>query len=1164
MTKILKLEMKGFKSFAHKVDVPFGDGFNVVLGPNGSGKSNIVDGICFVLGRLSSKSMRAEKTAELIYKGGKKKSPASQASVSIVFDNSKNTFPLETTQIAISRTVKKDGGSVYRINEKRSTRQEIIELLSHAKIDPEGYNIILQGDITKFVEMSPDERRKVIEEISGISHYEDRKHKALLELNKVDKKLHDTDIILEQRGAYLANLSEDREQAVKFRNIRDKLEKSKGTLIHLDIKQYEKNLKSSDTRQETHKKRIEELHKEIKAFKGDIESVRKEISAITQEIEEGAEEKERELFSKKENLNVEIGKKEERLNTCRQELEKLSDRKEALEQGIGSAEGNLSRSEEAVKRLKKEYESAESEVERLQAEIDSFREKHAVDDIGSIEEELSALDSELDEKREAINKLREEQQAATIKKELAQTQLNSFEEQSTKLKQVKKEHKDEVDTLKHKRTRYKELAKQLNTQLTESSSIVLRISKLQDDLAEKREELSKQRAVEAVVKDRTAASMAVKKILEQRNRIQGIHGTVSDLAQVPGKYALALEVAAGSRMNNVVVDDDGVAAECIRYLKNNKLGYATFLPLNKIKAFGIKPEAKKLADANGAIDFAVNLIQHKTEHKKVFQYVFGSTLVVDNIDVMRRIGIGATRMVSLDGDIAETSGAMTGGHRTRVKGTGFARQESGKHLRQLETEVRELTVKLAELETQKSEIQDRVDEMRVEKASLEGEIAAMEKKLHLEESDFDTDKEKKLLLEADLDQAERALQRLVGEISQGNSELAGVRRNREELKQKMRTLREPKLIAELSSFTKTRDERREHANTIIVDLRTQEQQISDILKPELEKTRKILEGIDHDSAHYEDEQRTLDGQLAENREELKKHEKKFSEFRKRYKVQFQRKDELQKKLEGLIAKHAGQEGLQHELEQRLNAESLKVAETKADLVGLEKAFELYKDMELLPKTSRKVLREDIEKYEEQMAGMGNINMKALEIYERVEREYDQLTEKRVVLHEEKGKVEGLIQEIEGQKTDLFLKTFKAISENFQRIFKELAPKGETWLLLENEESPLDGGIEIRARMSEKRILPIRALSGGEKTLTALAFIFSIQEYDPASFYVFDEVDAALDKHNSEKLGKLLGKYSQQAQYVIISHNDYVLGEADVLYGISMNKEGISKITSLQV
>ncbi len=1164
MTKILKLEMKGFKSFAKKTEVPLGEGFNVVLGPNGSGKSNIIDALCFVLGKLSSKGMRADKTAELIYNGGKSKNPANEASVTMVFDNSRKVFPLEAAEIAVGRTVKMDGGSTYVINEKRCTRQQILELLSHAKIDPEGYNIILQGDINRFVEMSNDGRRALIEEISGISHYDGRKQQAMNELSRVDTKLSAADIRLEERKVYLENLHKDRDQAVKFRDAKKKEDQVRATLLHLNVKQLNSNIKRIETKQGKLDSEIKGLKQQAAQSKEKTGTTRKEIEELTGKIERGGEVKERELFTQKERLSAEIARQEERLRTCKEEMGKLLKRREGILQELQSSESRVKRAEGDIKRLRQEHTVAQTEVKRMEAEIERFKKEHEMEDVGSIEEQLSALDKELDRKREAINVLRERQQEALIKKERAETQLSTFNEQLGKVAKVKAEHKVEMQQLGEKRKRFKRLISELNTLTTESSNTAAKIGKLRERLEGKREDLGKQRVVQAAVRERSAANIAVKRILEERNRIRGIHGTVSELAQVPSQHALALEVAAGSRLNHIVVDDDAVAAECIRYLKTNKLSRATFLPLNKMQVPQLKPEVRKLGNAKGAIGFAVDLVNHSSQYKKVFQYVFGSTLVVDNIEVMRRIGIGATRMVTTEGDLAETSGAMSGGHMTRSPGAGFSTSEDNKYLGRLQEEVGKLESEIAVLEGEKVEIQEKVDAMRAEKASLEGEMLSAEKKLHLEESDLDADKEKRLLIEADLDQYGRALAELASRIRAANSGLAETKSKRDRLRESMQALKEPRLVAELNSFTKTRDGQKARAEDVMIEIRTQERQVTDMLKPETEKLGKIIEGIDKEHKDYEDEIAKIHDELKDNREIQAKYEDALREFFKKNKTLLARRDELQNTLGDLMASTGKLEGELRVREEQGNEATLRSAEVRAELAGLEKEFERYREVPLLEKATTGALQAELSRFEEMTRGMGSINMKALELYEAVEKEFNDLTEKRVILHEEKHKVLSLIEEIEGKKKGLFLETFGVVSKNFHRIFKELAPKGEVWLIIENEESPLEGGIEIKARMSEKRALPIRSLSGGEKTITALAFIFAIQEFEPATFYILDEVDAALDKHNSEKLGKLLGKYSKTAQYIIVSHNDNVFGEADQLFGVSMDAEGISKITSLRV
>ena len=333
--------MHGFKSFAKRTELVFGNDFNCIIGPNGSGKSNVLDAMCFVLGKSSVKGLRAEKSANLIYNGGKTKKPAKQAEVSIYFDNTSNIFPTDDKEVKITRLVKKNGQGVYKINDKTRTRAQIIELLSLAKIDPDGYNIVLQGDINKIIDMTPVERRQIIEEISGISIYEDKKQKAIRELDKVEGKLKEAEIILIERETYLKELKKERDQARKFKNLQDRLNSNKATSFHRQITQKRAEKEELDERSAKHKEKIDVASKEVESIKKEIAEFKSKIENINQEIEQKGEKDQLDLHKEIEKLKINVATSKNRIETCKDEIAKIKNRKENLNVNIKDIDGKL-------------------------------------------------------------------------------------------------------------------------------------------------------------------------------------------------------------------------------------------------------------------------------------------------------------------------------------------------------------------------------------------------------------------------------------------------------------------------------------------------------------------------------------------------------------------------------------------------------------------------------------------------------------------------------------------------------------------------------------------------------------------------------------------------------------------------------------------------------
>ena len=1164
MTKITRLILHGFKSFAKRTEIIFGDHYNVVLGPNGSGKSNVLDAICFVLGRTSAKSLRAEKSANLIYNGGKKKSPAKKAEVSIFFDNSKKIFSVDSEEVKVTRIVNQKGTSTYKVNDERRTRAQILDTLSVARIDPEGFNIILQGDIIRFVEMSPNERREIIEEIAGIGIYEDKKKKAVSELEKVENKLNEAEIILTERETYLRELKKERDQAARYKDTRDRIDSSKATVLHNEIREKKEVKEDLDKNINNNNKKLEKTNSEIDDIKKKIDDKRDQINDINKEIEVKGEKEQVQILKDIEELRIEIATNKTNVENYKKELEKIKQRRNQLKDDSVEVDNKSSGLRSRIGDLEKKKTVIDNELNQIESSIDNFKKKNNLGDIPEIEAEVQEIDKSAEELQDKIQELREKQQNLLREKDKAEYQLDTLDERMLKLKEVKKEHENELIEIKNKRAEFKHATLELNKCLAEDSSLAVQLSKNRDDLTLKREELSKVKARNVGIRERMAGNIAVQKILEQKNKINGIHGTVAELGKVSSKYSLALEIAAGPRMNNIVVKDDKVAAECIKFLKQNKLGTATFLPLNKVKRRSTAADVKSLESTNGVQGIATKFVEYDSKFKVVFDFIFSNTLVVDNINVARRIGIGKARMVTVDGDVAETSGAITGGYRKKRRGIGFQEKEDTADMSKLEADVQKLEDLVAILQKRREENEEKIAELRQEKATLEGEIIKSEKALHLDAGDVDVDKQQKSTLKKQIEKFEADIVKVNADISECNTELAKVKISKQELRTKINQLQNPTLLAELNTFEEKKQELKDESLQTEHSIKAIEMQIKDMLGPELEKIDKVLQQISKDEEEFKSDMKKLEDKIEKEEKVLKTEEKKQQKFHGMYKDLFTKRDKINNEIQKIEGDKIRKEEQSRQIELKINNWSLKNASVTAELAGFEKEFEQYHGVKLVRERSIQALKAEITRYENLVMDMGNVNLKALEIYDTVQKEYKALLGKKENLEKEKSDVLIMMDEIEGKKGELFVKAFDGVNEHFQRIFDMLTSKGSAFLKLEEPSKPLEGGVLINVRITGRRFMDIRSLSGGEKTMTALAFIFSIQEHEPASFYVLDEVDAALDKHNSERFAKLVRKYTETAQYIIISHNDAVISEGDNLYGISMNKHSISNVVSLKI
>ena len=1156
MVTIQRLTAKGFKSFAKKTELVFGGGFNCILGPNGSGKSNVCDALCFVLGKSSAKGLRAEKSANLIYNGGKKGTPAKEAEVTIEFQDKTNEFNLNKETITLTRKVRNNGTSKYYINEEQHTRQQVVDLLKKAKIDPDGHNIILQGDIVQFMEMKTVQRREIIEDIAGISIYEEKKDKCLRELDKVSTKLNEVQIILTEREANLRELKKDRDQALKYKEAQKNIKDFKATALTHQIKAKTQKEEEYDKRLTDQQKRVDKIEEKIIATKEKINKLKDQVAEINTEVEKKGEKEQILLRQQIDELKELIIKMQSRADVVTTELERIKNRKKQLQEDQKEINKKITDAKKQKESLKKNAVNAQGNLEKVNAELKKIKQDHGIADSSAadafeqLEQEIEALQRKVEEKRQEL-------QEQFRQKDHASYQLENVTKRIQGLKGLGSS--EEVTKLKEKRARLQQIEKELQKAKAQDQVLSTQIIRLKQSAAQIEEELAKAYTRQARMQEQLTGNAAVQKILN--SKMQGIFGTVAQLGQVDKEYALALEIAAGARLQSVVVESDLVAQKCIGYLKQNRLGVVTFIPLNKIKERVIPEEIKRLAKSNKVHGLALDLVQYDRKFKKVFSYVFGPTVIVDDINQARRIGIGLTRMVTLEGDVLEISGAMVGGFRNKKnRGTGFIQKGLDKEVQNAEAKQRETDKQLQQVLKQRNANDETILNLRQEKASLDGEVITLEKTLNLDGIDLSA-------LEQEQAEHKESLASIQLTIKQGQKEtiewakaIDDLKLRRQKVKQKLANPQVSKLLEQTEA---KKAQFREEMIKSEASQKNIDAQISNLLTPELEKIEQIFKQQGKDAEEFKNELNSLKEILKERQKELAAKEKHEQKFFANIKDLINKRNKCQEKIQAQEANIIRDEEAARSVEHKMNNLAVDRAKTVAEKEGLQKELELYPEATIKRGLDIDEIKVRIREYERIIAKIGNVNLRALEVYDELKAEHEKLQEKAEVISAEKEDVLNMIAEVETNKKDLFMKTYNVIVKNFKRIFAELNSKGEAMVILEDPEDPFAGGVEIQIKLARNKIMDIKSLSGGEKTMAALAFIFAIQEYEPSSFYFLDEIDAALDKKNSEMLSQLVRKYAGAAQYIVISHNDTVISEADQIYGVSM-QDGMSKIVSLKV
>jgi len=1139
MVHIRNLKLKGFKSFNASTHIDFRPGLNCIVGANGSGKSNILDSFKFVLGQLSSKALRADNYGDLIFKR-KGSSVGKDAVVHFELDNKTGAMPSGTSVVQIARKIRTDGSTQFKLNGRNATRLQVIDLLAHAKVNPDGHNIIMQGDVSRFVEMKPHERRQLVEEIAGIQHYEERKLKALSELGKVDEKLKEASIVLREKETYLDELFEEKKEAERFRSFSNEISSAKATRVRLDMDKLNHNKNLSEKSLKEIENKTGSAHSEIDSNSTRIKTLNKKIDIIEIDIEKRGGEGQLNLQRTIENLRVQIENNKNIVENSNRELNKISQRKNQL----SSDSKDLARQIKAAIASKSGLEKSKSE---LASKVKSLKKS-----IGSDAASLKSLQAELEKFEENVEKLTTQRGGVANKTSKLDSQREilffKIKDAERKLEELKLKQAQIAAVAKDK-SRYRALISDVNKLASQDEKLGEELKKLQRDrgfLGDKIAGLKvNSRAVQELIKRDRAINTLTKA------KIKGLIGTVAQLGESPSQFGNALKAAAGARLKNIVVSDENTAIRCLNMLKESRSGAATFLPLNKIRG----PPSKHVTKRQGVYGLASELIKHDKKYAEVFRYIFGNTVIVEDAGVAKSLGIGKYKMVTLDGDLFQISGAITGGYIKKDVGLGFQESEIQSKL-DFEVKVRKrLESQIDSIERNRAKLDDKTLALRREKAELEGKIKAAGSLGEVSPEQYISEKASYMdelkLIEKRKTEGEKANSELAKAISSAKSK-------KDRLNSRIKAIQFGEKNEEIKRL-----EDQEHQ--ITSELATASAQLENGLLPEQKNIARVLKELSKEEVEFVKQAELKAKEVVSLGKDLKKREVEEQSFFGELKGLFKKKAKIKDELDALNQSISERRGGIDSLEQEKNDLIVSKAKIESKLSGFQEELSQLGNPKNLPYLkSINAARNKIKELESKLEDMGNVNMKALEVYEGLRTEYDKLAWKVGKLDSEKDEIHKVIAEIETKKKGTFMETFDKMASNFSRLYAKMASKDNAAaLLLENKNDPLAGGLQVRIKQDGK-ILNVSSLSGGEKVIVALALIFAIQEFNPAPFYLLDEVDAALDNVNSEKIAKLLKEYSSKAQIVMISHNDSIISAADYLYGVSMNKSGESKLVSLEL
>ena len=1115
-----------FKSFKHAV-IRFNKGFNCIVGPNGSGKSNICDSLLFAMGEMSLKRMRASSSLQLINNFAKPgDDKLKRAFVKVRFAGDK--------ELEVSRSIRSNKKVGYRLNGKRATRQEVLEVLRAYKADMNETNTMTQGEITYLLNLTPREKRELIDVAAGIREFDEKKDAAMRELEKVDIKINEAKGILHERLGFLHELEKEKQDAERYLELTNVVKRSNFTLLKMREKEVQE-------RYEDAVRLIAEKSEEKRKLEKKVSELESQLSSITAD---------RDKLTKTLNAkNAEAGSTNKVLEEVNKSLAITTTQLNALNESIDAAKERASELKKEQERIReKEKENADT-LKKLGFELE-VKKKSIPNAEESVED---ASSGNLSEKYEANYKKSEqiEGELLSSSSELAQSQseYESIEKNALDLQKSLNELgakrgaltlriKSSKDALGNLDKSRHQVANELEEEKKRSAELKEKSDKLYEEHTNVREQLA------VAGRSRDSSASVLKKSVKS-----GFYGRAQDLCEFEDKYALAVQAAAGARFNYFIVDSAYTASEAIEILKKDRLGRASFIPLKEVSIKG--PKAPK------GLTPLIDLVKFDKEYAPAFSYIFSNTYLVNSINDAKKEGIGAHRFVTLDGDIIDMSGIITGGSMSpssvpavleaKLKKLDLEKKAILEKIGESATAISMLQKKLANYETEvinydialKTSL-DSENDVNREMDALEAKVKAIEERKKILRAKIDTSK-------AEKERAEHNLKALKEESARLRAQIEGV------IAQKGKS---PKAKEEAEKAKKLREELEELK--IRIATITKE---SDMLKARI--------------ADLDQETKRETTLLASSREKAKQMETSIKELEKQKKELQEVMESQDKKTTGLfkeikeLEEKAGQLGFE---KGKANSESERMSRDTIELGGRREQYQTrlsdikaelmsYQNIEELKGMKSDELDKQLIISKNELERLGAVNLKAPEMYDTKKKDAEESQQKMEILGSEKESIMSMIEQIETKKMAIFSETLATVNENFQKLYGYIFD-GSASLHLQDQKDPFNSGLLIKTKLGSKE-MNADQFSGGQKSLLMLMLIFAIQMRKPMSLYIFDEIDIALDKENTKKLSKLIKEMSQKSQFVVVSHNDSLIAAADTAVGV-VNKANESQVVGVQL
>lgn len=1175
-----KIEIAGFKSFADRTVIEFDQGLTAVVGPNGSGKSNITEAIRWVLGEQSAKNLRGGRMPDVIFSGSAKRKPLNIAEVTLVLDNEQRYLPLDFSEVSVTRRLHRSGDSEFFINKKNCRLKDIVELFMDSGLGKESFSIISQGKVEAIFNSKPEDRRGIFEEAAGVLKYKQRKHEAEKKLFETEDNLSRVQDIIYELQEQLTPLKVQAETAETYLTWSKELKNwDIGTTL-LKIEQTQASFKEYQQGINSQQQKIEQVVAELTEKQKHLDKLKVEKNGLDTHIEQIQQQ----LLKTTEQLEQTEAKKQVLLerNSNTQELKK------EYEERLNQLTATMQQYEEECQQLANDKEKQQQRYDVLQKEVAEYAEQVAFYS-HSVKEQLAILRNDYIENMQGLATTNNE-----IKYLAKQWQLESAKNQDLLTKQQQLKEKEQQLQVDNRTLQQESQAQALAlSQLTETFSKKEQALKIKRDTIKQQEQAiyqlmgqvqqtgARHKSLQEVKENYTGFYQGVRAILKQKAAQPGIIGAVAELVEVPEELSLGIETAMGASSQHIVVENEQIARQCITYLKEQRLGRGTFLPLTVIQGKSLPERVKEgLRFEPGYLGVASELIQYETKVAPIIQNILGRTLMAKDLASANRLAQQVRyqyRVVSLEGDVMNPGGAMTGGASKRGQKGGLFNQQHD--LQRLEALLKSQQQQLKSLQTEREANLQQLQQ-------LELGIEELRQAIHQGEMKQEGINHQLAIVMKEVKQSEREQQAFSFENHELQVFLQNYEQERDLLTKKKQTLEQ-----EQAKLKKQMDRLEEQAET-------NSQKKEEVQQLYQEKQAKWL--VSQEQLHH------LTSRLTEKQQQLTKEKRTYQQLY----------DKLQVLTEDRVSDDESQEDLANKTQllasqkQQLQEELLDQRQIKKQLVQTVEELEnntscLQSSREELVKTHNqyevKLNRSEVEldnllvylqeeyqtTYEwakqqgnqvedlhegekavkqlrEQIQGLGPVNIQAIEQYQQVNERYTFLSSQREDLLQAKDSLFCTMDEMDELVKERFLEVFNGIREKFQVVFPNMFGGGYADLRLTDKEDLLKTGVEIVAQPPGKKLQSLSLLSGGERALTAIALLFSIIQVRPVPFCVLDEVEAALDEANVSRFGQYLKNFENDTQFIVITHRKGTMEAADVLYGVTMQESGVSSIVSVRL